>query len=242
MTNAPAEEAARAAGPGKGLTQVPDQGTNVRARLDQTPDAGQSAAHRPARPSLLLTAIQSIPIGVCAWGAKMLLERLFAEAGAHGEPEDHVAVTFHDLGDTLGCNPLTASDLLGVLARLELVTVERRLYRGETDDRAPNLLDGGTIVRLHPERVYLLARRAAPPRDTPYRRASVSATAQHAARQRELEEELARLRGDQEERLERLERQLAEALALGVVAPPAPAAAVVASARARGSKRRRRVS
>lgn len=208
----------------------------MRRRVDPSTNAVQSTtAATTSSSQLLVTAIRSIPIGVCAWGPKLLLEHLAHEAAAHGEPADHVATTHPELADALGCNPVTASDLLDVLVRLELVTVERRLFRGEQDDRAPQLADGGSILRLHPPNIYRLARRNEGPIGHRYRPASEPALAQHAARQRELEEELVRLRGSTADRIERLERQLAAVLAAGV-APATTSAPVLAT-----SQRKRRV-
>lgn len=231
------------------VTQSLGGAVSVRRRVDPSSTAVQSTTPATTSSSaLLVTAIRSIPIGVCAWGPKVLLEHLAHEAAAHGEPADHVATTHPELADALGCNPVTASDLLDVLVRLELVTVERRLFRGEQDERAPQLSDGGTILRLHPARIYRLARRNEGPIGHRYRPASESAIAQHAARQRELEEELVRLRGSTADRIERLERQLEAVLksstqpATTAVSPdPTPAPEQAATSMAASTKRRRRV-
>lgn len=123
----------------------------------------------------LQTAIRAIPIGIAPWGAKLLLEHLHAQAAAHAEPPDHVATTQPEIADALGCQAVTAGELLDGLVRLGLVQLVRRLYRGEVDERAPNLREGGSILRLHRARIFELAAKNTGPVGNRYRPASEGA-------------------------------------------------------------------
>ena len=181
--------------------------------VDQADGPNQSASTERRSSARLTSAIRAIPVGVCGWGPKVLLEHLHSLAEASGQ-RDLLATTQPQLADALGCTDLTAGEFLDALVRLGLVTIERRLYRREYDERAPNLRDGGTILRLNRERVFRLAADNRGPVGTRYRPASEAAVSQAAERQRALEEELRALRDAHGQLGVRLAEVLAEILAV----------------------------
>jgi hypothetical protein len=234
MTNAPPVESAGRPVSGGSETSTHGKHGLTMQRVGQSTREGQD---------VLREAIRALPIGVCPWGPKFLLLHLEELAGQHGEPPDHVAATHPQLADAIGCaSVVTSQDLLAALERAGLVVVLRRLFRGQRDERAPYLADGGTILVLNRERILELAHRVARPAEAPYRPASGPAVEQWSARQHEVEQQLARLRDGHQSLATKLDQVLAHLEAPGARSTEASEAeAEAAEVKAAVPRRRRRV-
>jgi hypothetical protein len=218
MTSAPrVVSAGRPVPEGAGTHQAGGEPRMTMESVEQGRPQGHSTA---AADELLLDAIFAIARGTLDHGPKLLLVRLFDLAGANGEPVDCAGVTFPQLGEDLGCEALTIQELAGELEQLGAIVVARRLFRGERDERAPSLGDGGgTVLYLNRERILELAYAKRQPLGTRYRPVSRPALEQWARRQRELEAELARLREGQRTMATQLDTIVAASATPG--APPA---------------------